>query len=688
MSDSDDDAAFASADEGEINEPSAGGAMATQKIKEKKQNVEETTKQEPQKQASGRNEGKGKNKKKKRGKNGGKETGKTSTDEKLSAKKLTEEKVVQSEERKTVKPDEIQSETDAQKTQAITKTSTLVDDKKSQDSSDKQSQDSSDKQSDINLNKQSKISLVKQPQDSSDKQSQINSDKQSISQDKHKTVVSEENSSKTDQKDSVTKTPVKTDNVSNNNIVTESPQSVTIPRERDHTPEQEEVLENLTTAAEEQSSGAWGWGWGSSLLKTATSSVSTFTHQVGDGFTTLMDTVETSLGAPPPEEMAKDKTISDTEKDEIKEKRETDKPESQPKTDAQTKTLDEKTNPPTAEGADGGGWFSNISSLVQNTVSESIGVLETIGTGSLDVMEKIGKKTYSVITDHDPGFRKARQFLGNKGDKQNLSSLLRDAKDETDQKIEMEKESEEARKCHFGCLFDDYQGLAHLEALEILSNQSEKRVQTLLHAMSEETIAEIKPELLQIKDIFEIDENDDEETEHDFVKLVTDQLTELHLGTTPDKLNKVQEKTRKWLVDFHSESGDDKTTTISRDPKEIHRLAIQSLAELTSKSVEQFHKAGELILLQKDGEKSYLDRSKALAGLTQVLCTEVGILSTKFSHCLNTVGESEEASEVVNPLVTNIYLEATNSSTYIQDAFELLLPVLQNAVIQNSDVLQ
>lgn len=29
---------------------------------------------------------------------------------------------------------------------------------------------------------------------------------------------------------------------------------------------------------------------------------------------------------------------------------------------------------------------------------------------------------------------------------------------------------------HYGILFDDYQGLSHLEALEILSNESEGRV--------------------------------------------------------------------------------------------------------------------------------------------------------------------------------------------------------------------
>lgn len=52
-------------------------------------------------------------------------------------------------------------------------------------------------------------------------------------------------------------------------------------------------------------------------------------------------------------------------------------------------------------------------------------------------------------------------------------------------------------------------GLAHLEALEILSNQSEKRVQSLLGAMPLEALDSIKQELITIKQVFELDEEDE-----------------------------------------------------------------------------------------------------------------------------------------------------------------------------------
>ena len=47
--------------------------------------------------------------------------------------------------------------------------------------------------------------------------------------------------------------------------------------------------------------------------------------------------------------------------------------------------------------------------------------------------------------------------------------------------------------------------------------------------------------------------------------------------------------------------------------QEMHRSAITSLAELTSKSIEQFHKTGELILIKKAEQKDLVLTSKHLA---------------------------------------------------------------------------
>ena len=84
-------------------------------------------------------------------------------------------------------------------------------------------------------------------------------------------------------------------------------------------------------------------------------------------------------------------------------------------------------------------------------------------------------------------------------------------------------------------------GLAHLEALEMLSNQSEKRVNSMLAALPPQAISSIKPVLLKVKQNFEIgeEEEEDEVEEQEFEVLVTDLLKELNLGTTAHKLVKV-----------------------------------------------------------------------------------------------------------------------------------------------------
>lgn len=42
----------------------------------------------------------------------------------------------------------------------------------------------------------------------------------------------------------------------------------------------------------------------------------------------------------------------------------------------------------------------------------------------------------------------------------------------------------------------------------------------------------------------------------------------------------------------------------------------------------------------------------------------------------------KEKADVLNPLITGVFLEASNSASYIQDAFQLLLPVLQLSLIE------
>ena len=52
--------------------------------------------------------------------------------------------------------------------------------------------------------------------------------------------------------------------------------------------------------------------------------------------------------------------------------------------------------------------------------------------------------------------------------------MLKDAKEKERARLSCQPISEPT--AHYGILFDDYQGLSHLEALEILANESEAKV--------------------------------------------------------------------------------------------------------------------------------------------------------------------------------------------------------------------
>ncbi|CAH1777748.1 unnamed protein product [Owenia fusiformis] len=467
-----------------------------------------------------------------------------------------------------------------------------------------------------------------------------------------------------------------------------------------HTDVEENVLDKLSGAANaKEKSGGWGWGWGGSILSTAATSVSTFTNQLEEGFSTVLETVESSLGVPDPDEIARiqkaknespvnedsNGAVSSTSDADEENEEEEDVVAKQPEKAAPVE--EDKAAAKPEKEKDNDDWFgswglSSINKVVEKTVNTVEKTGMTLVSGSIDVLETVGKKTYDVVTKPDPGLKKTRQMLDG-GDKPNLSSMLRQAKDENEQRSKMEEEDAEARQAHFGTLFDEYKGLVHLEALEMLSNQCEVKVQSLLGALPQDKISSLKPDLIAIKEAFEIEDLDDDDEdmdEHDFEQILSEHFSELHIdGVSPSKLINVQKNIRDGLEGCAQSEEED---AVNKDCKEIHKVGIQALAELTARSVEQFKKIGELALLHKDNVTNFTVRAKTIANVTRALCTEVGILSVKFSQTLNTAANKSDNPDSVNPLITNIYLEATNSSTYIQDAFQLLLPILQQATLE------
>lgn len=321
----------------------------------------------------------------------------------------------------------------------------------------------------------------------------------------------------------------------------------------------------------------------------------------------------------------------------------------------------------------------------------------------------------TVLAESDPGFKKTKILMERTV---SLSQMLKEAKEKERERLSSQPINEPT--AHYGILFDDFQGLSHLEALEILSNESEAQVQTVLASLEEETLEALKKDLIAIKDVFvEGDPMNEQEAEpeenaasgEEFVSVLTELLFELHVAATPDKLNKARMRAHDWVKEVslpsqgevaaeselkdvtreeqeaeqsadpapstgQGEDGNQKENGSPKTVEAVYLSSVGSLAEVTARSIEQLHKVAELILHGQDVEKAALDQAHILLRLTTAMCKEVGCLSKSFSDTLLVVGASKKAEEL-NPMVDSILLEGSNSTTYIQNAFQLLLPVLQ-----------
>ncbi|XP_057358137.1 protein NOXP20 isoform X5 [Manis pentadactyla] len=436
--------------------------------------------------------------------------------------------------------------------------------------------------------------------------------------------------------------------------------------------------------------GGWaGWGsWGKSLLSSASATV-------GHGLTAVKEKAGATLRIHGVNSGSSEGAQPDTENGDPQI---ADVPTDQSPTES----------PPTSASTGSRGMLSAITNVVQNTG-------KSVLTGGLDALEFIGKKTMNVLAESDPGFKRTKTLMERTV---SLSQMLREAKEREKQRLAQQLPAE--RTAHYGMLFDEYQGLSHLEALEILSNESESKVQSFLASLNGEKLELIKNDLISIKDVFAAKELENEESPEEpgtvldsldsgmsktnipsvslgsfqserktsleekgeeFASMLTELLFELHVAATPDKLNKAMKKAHDWVeedqtvvsVDVAEESEEktkkeeeeEKPDNPKEDTKEerrtkaveqVYMLSIESLAEVTARCIEQLHKVAELILHGQEEEKPAQDQAKVLIKLTTAMCKEVASLSKKFMNSLTTVGSNKKA-EVLNPMINSVLLE-------------------------------
>lgn len=416
--------------------------------------------------------------------------------------------------------------------------------------------------------------------------------------------------------------------------------------------------------AQEMQSTSRGWGWGgwTSMLSQATASVTS-------GLSSVIETVETSLGVPDPQEMAR--KVKAEEKA-VKQKREEE--------ERNTKVTGDDKDAEVKNGA-------NESFLSSFGVSNLTNVVQTTGkglvSGGLDALEFIGKKTMGVLAEGDPGLHEKRKTLAGSGP--SLSQILKEAKDASETAA-AEASGEEPRPViDLFSEFDKFQGVAHLEALEMLSRDSEAELESRILDLTEDQLAAVKPLLRAVEEVFHIDDDaDDDGTEGDDFKAELDEnIKSLNLPFAADKLVATREKAREWIQSCVQEQD---SSLGSREGLDIYSSAVSSLAELTARTVELFHKLTELLLHQGNQtvETSSLVRAQSARKMGDVVLEEISSLATQFAGCLNTAVDDSPNPDFVSSLITTLYLDSSTSSDYLRNSLKLLRPVMQLSSLNES----
>ncbi|XP_018327435.1 protein FAM114A2 [Agrilus planipennis] len=401
----------------------------------------------------------------------------------------------------------------------------------------------------------------------------------------------------------------------------------------------------LTSNESKLNSGSWGdWGsWGvTSLLSTASSSVSTITNQVTQGISNVL---ESGIGIPDPEELAKmNKEEKESSNENITDNF---------KNETVPAVVDNQCQPRAFNFETLLTGVTQITKLVESTSNKVI-------SGGLDTLETIGKKTMEVLQEGDPGLKKKRAFLRMDSEKLNLSQVLREAKEKSQ---EENKEKKPNRKyVNYETLFDDHHGLVHLEALEMLSKQCNIKLRSVFESSSSEDLVELQETIDQIQELCELPEDDDEQLHaEEVVQKLKECISELGILISYDKLISVWKDAEIWMKN-----------TSNLSCKDIHEKAINTLAQVTVLAVEQFHKSAELLLTKQ--HRSTADEADSLVQITIILTSFVGYIASEF--CKAMTKDQMDNIDVKNQ-ITNVYFEAANSSSYIKDAFKLLIPVIE-----------
>lgn len=439
--------------------------------------------------------------------------------------------------------------------------------------------------------------------------------------------------------------------------------------------------------SQESSESGWGdWGnWGSTLI----SAVGTITHEVGRGVGTVMETVEGGLGVPDPETLAKELAERERQIEEEKLKKSEQSKESVEKTIQNTwdckdlgKSLEEhqiqnettRSSHGVSENEESQSNFTltSLTGLSTNSfggfgsmVTGASKVFETASNkvllGGLDTLELIGQKAMDTIQKGDPGLKKKRAFLMD--DTPNLSHTLREASQCAASKDQQKQITPQIPTLYQA--WDNTEGPVHLEALSLVAKQCQGKTSKLMEILPPHSLTKLNSLNSEIKMCLDELSDDSLSEEGELLSLLDTIVEGDGLPIQIDKIKKAWsdlESTTSLVTAAGAEVGSN-----------IECQFYNSLASLLSQMASIIHKNSEMALITPDVEPQ--DIAMQFKRLTGLICGSVDTMAENV--CSFITAQSSAADPQVNNCITNIYLQVSEGSNYMQQCLNHLSTVLQ-----------
>uniref|UniRef100_A0A1B0BXT2 Protein FAM114A2 n=1 Tax=Glossina palpalis gambiensis TaxID=67801 RepID=A0A1B0BXT2_9MUSC len=380
-----------------------------------------------------------------------------------------------------------------------------------------------------------------------------------------------------------------------------------------------------------------GMGWGSLFGGVMSSVFTTASEGFGNITNTMTQQLDKVIGLPDPSEMARLNALEEAKAERLTE---------------------ENSQNDQALAASGNNQLFGLN-LVTGVTSLGTKVINT----GLDTLEGIGKKTMTILQENDPSFKVKIKKFTMEAEKPNLSETLKD--------LNLENKQDEVT---FKALFENNCGLVHLEALEILSKESELKIRTLLQTTKHGDLIELNETLEEVKELLELEGIDEQESTfesydpEELENRLNGALDDIKLGITFEDIVKLWSDTLKWLRS-------DEPALTKR--KHIYARAVTILSETCALQMLKLHKIAELLLI-KD-HHSTVNEVDAVCQLARHFIIHLHVLANQFVDLfVNTCKpQVEDSDEDFHSYVSLIFSEMLQARQQIEKAHMLFLPVLQ-----------